>query len=44
MVVVGDQVNVEILCIFPVKRIVDDGVFVELFDGVFAGFFGQFLD
>ena len=44
MVVVGDQVNVEILCIFTVKRIIDDGVFVELFNGVFVGFLGQFLD
>ena len=44
VVVVSDQVNIEILSIFPVVGVVNDGVVVELFDGTFAGFFGYFLE
>ena len=44
VVVVSDQVNIEILSIFPVVGVVNDGVVVELFDGAFAGFFGYFLE
>ena len=42
VVVVSDQVNIEILSIFSVVGVVNDGVVVELFDGAFAGFLAIF--
>ena len=43
MVVVSDQMNVEIISIFCVIGVVNDGEVVELFDGLAAGLFGPFL-
>ena len=40
VVVVGDQVNIEILSIFSVRRIIDEGVIVQVFDSAISGFLG----
>ena len=44
VVVVSDQVNIEILSIFPVVGVVNDGVVVELFYGLRAGLIGECLE
>ena len=44
VVVVGDQVNIEILSIFSVRRIIDEGVIVQVFDSAISGFLGQPLE
>ena len=41
VVVVGDQVNIEILSIFSVRRIIDEGVIVQVFDSAISGFWAS---
>ena len=44
VVVVSDQMNVEIIGIFCVFEVVNDGVVVELLDGLRAGLIGECLE
>ena len=43
VVVVSDQMSFEILGVFPVVGVVNDGVVAELFDCATAGLLGQLL-